>query len=425
VHPLVIQLPKDFLSPSIAQLTHKFLSAWQAWPGDFPSGLKVYSRDEQEANRSRVQTLMQNTPGLGGRGEMALESDRLILRKQVRSGLSRILGGSLDPAMQHFLDDCEGVGKSFARAAKSFDHSIDDGDVLQALRNQWVFNSIQGYLSQPVSMTESSFAYSMLYPYTDNRIDDLKQTDVQKESFVRWLSLRLRGVEREADGAHTVSIHRLIGMVEHQYPRPDFPEVYHSLMAIHEAQGKSLLLHRDCSGFDEEYLLALTFEKGGTSVLTDGVLATGSLTPLLAEAMFAYGVVLQCVDDLQDVDEDRCAGHSTAFTRALERGPLDEPTNQLLWFVFRCCAEMNERAEANKANLCLLIRESCLLLALEAIARHRALYSCSYLSGIERHLPLPIDYFGALKPMIEGRLNEHKVFREAGMSRIAQVITAL
>lgn len=407
------------MSPSISQLTQRFLSAWLTSPESFPSGLKTYSRGEQEGNRSRIQTLIQNAPPQSEWGGMALDGDRLILRKHVRASLGRILRGSVDPEMQHFMDDCEGVGKSFAGAAKSFDHSIDDDDVLQALRNQWVFNSIQAYLSHPVSMTESSFAYSMLYPYTDNRIDDLQQTDSQKESFVRWLSSRLRGIELDADDANNVSIHRLIGMVEHHYPRPSHPDVYHSLMAIHEAQGKSLLLHRDCSGFDEEYLLSLTIEKGGTSVLADGVLVTGSLTPVLAEAMFAYGVVLQFVDDLQDVGEDRIAGHSTAFTRALEGGPLDVPTNQLLWFVLRCCAEMNDRVQENKASLCMLIRESCLLLALEAIARHRALYSCSYLSGIEKHLPLPVDFLGALKPVIEQRLNEHKVFREAGTSATA------
>jgi hypothetical protein len=98
---------------------------------------------------------------------------------------------------------------------------------------------------------------------------------------------------------------RLIRMIEEEYPRPIFPDVHASLRAIHRAQIESLRLH-DAPDHDyESELLPLTITKGGTSVLADGYLVTGDLSSSHAEAVFGYGVLLQLIDDLQDVDEDR------------------------------------------------------------------------------------------------------------------------
>ena len=52
--------------------------------------------------------------------------------------------------------------------------------------------------------------------------------------------------------------------------------------------------------WDEQALLNFSIAKGGASVLTDACLVRGSLTDDEAKFMFAYGVVLQLMDDVQD-----------------------------------------------------------------------------------------------------------------------------
>ena len=80
--------------------------------------------------------------------------------------------------------------------------------------------------------------------------------------------------------------------------------------------------------WDEQALLDLSIAKGGASVLTDACLVRGSLTEDEAEFMFAYGVVLQLMDDLQDLSDDLSNGHMTIFTRQARLGTLDELTSR-------------------------------------------------------------------------------------------------
>ena len=104
-------------------------------------------------------------------------------------------------------------------------------------------------------------------------------------------------------------------LIERLYPRAEFPEVYLSLRAIHHAQMRSLDQQDGARTWDERALLALSIAKGGASVLTDACLVRGSLTEDKAEFMFAYGVVLQLMDDLQDIRDDLANRHLTIFTR--------------------------------------------------------------------------------------------------------------
>jgi hypothetical protein len=371
---------------------------------DFPRGLPQYTPQQQCENESETQQLLEQARRHRARGKMPLDGEQSLFRKQVRTTVVRFLLQRKDPASSVFMDECEDVARAFVRAAKEFDPAISESDAVQALRNQWVFNSIQSYLGRPVSMTDSSFAYSMLYPYTDNRLDGGGALDEAADAYVQWLSLRLQGQECGTVGVNERIVSRLIGMIERQYPRSAYPDVHSSLLAIHDAQARSLRLHRTRDTKDEAGLLSITIAKGGTSVLADGYLVTGTLAPGIAEVMFAYGVILQLVDDLQDVEEDRVTRHSTTFTRALGSGSLDAVTNRLFGFLRWCRAAMDSTAPPSASSLCGLIAGSCLVLVLESIARHHAYYSATYLSRIEKCMPLPIEYFGTLKSGMEQRL---------------------
>jgi hypothetical protein len=390
--------------PSIPQLTQNCLTGWMVGSTDLPRGLPEYTPQQQSENESETQQLLEQAVRSRTRGKIPLDGEQALFRKQVRATVVRFLLQRTDPASNVFMDECEDVARAFVRAAKEFDPAIAENDAVQALRNQWVFNSIQSYLGRPVSMTGASFAYSMLYPYTDNRLDGGGALDDATDAYVQWLSLRLQGQECGTGGVNERTVSRLIGMIEREYPRSAYPDVHRSLLAIHDAQARSLRLHRTRDTKDEAGLLSITIGKGGTSVLADGYLVSGTLAPGMAEVMFAYGVMLQLVDDLQDVEEDRVIRHSTAFTRALESGPLDASTNRLFSFLQWCRAAIVSGATPATFSLCALIAGSCLVLVLESIARHRAHYSATYLAQMEKCMPLPIGFFGTLKSSMERRL---------------------
>ena len=57
---------------------------------------------------------------------------------------------------------------AFVRQARAFDSSSTLDDLWQAMRNVWIGNNLQMRLGVPVRLTQGLFAYSMLYPVTDN-----------------------------------------------------------------------------------------------------------------------------------------------------------------------------------------------------------------------------------------------------------------
>lgn len=407
--------------PAIPEMTGRCLAGWMEGSAEFPRGLPEYTPHQQRENQKETEQLLENARRFRTRGKMPVEGGQALLRKQVRASVVRLLLQREDPALSVFMDECEEVAKAFVRAAKGFDPAISENDAVQALRNQWVFNSIQSYFGCPISMTESSFAYSMLYPYTDNRLDGDGSWEKAKDAYMQWLSLRLQGQNCGTVGVHEGAVSRLIGMIERQYPRSAYPEVHRSLLAIHDAQSRSLQLHRAQQTKDEASLLAITIEKGGTSVLADGYLVSGTLAPGMAEVMFAYGVMLQLVDDLQDVDEDRAFRHSTAFTRALGSGRLDTATNRLFSFMHWCRAVMDNCAPTSPFSPCALIAGSCLVLVLESIARHHAYYSRTYLSRMEKCMPLPIEFFGTVKTSLDWRMAKQFQGQEVERNRLREV----
>ena len=60
-----------------------------------------------------------------------------------------------------------GGSKAYGDARK-FDDDLPIGDIMQAMRNVWISNALQLLFGKEVYYSKANFAYSMLYPYTDN-----------------------------------------------------------------------------------------------------------------------------------------------------------------------------------------------------------------------------------------------------------------
>ena len=62
--------------------------------------------------------------------------------------------------------------EEFVRQARQFDPDISAADIYQAGRNAWSMNLMQYLMGVPVEVTPAVLAYSLLYPYSDNYLDD-------------------------------------------------------------------------------------------------------------------------------------------------------------------------------------------------------------------------------------------------------------
>ena len=196
---------------------------------------------------------------------------------------------------------------------------------------------LQVFFDLPVRLTPSVLAYSLLYPYSDNLLDDPALSGEEKRSFNQRFKQRIEGEATCGANTTEATIFRLVEMIEDEHPRQTLPSIWQSLIAIHQAQGESIrLLADDASPYDID-LLGIAIAKGGASVLADGYLVAGKMTLEQAQFLFDLGAFMQLADDLQDVLEDRRAGLQTIFSQVAMRWPLDAITRRTLAFGVRAC----------------------------------------------------------------------------------------
>ena len=301
---------------------------------------------------------------------------------------------------------------AFARAARAFDPGVTVEQLGQALRNVWIGNSLQMLLDRPVKMRPGLFAYSMLYPVTDNWLDDTRISRDVKRSFNLRFRERLAGHHVNPVGEHEAAVGWLVSQIEQELPREQFPDVYASLLAIHGGQTRSLDQHEDggCRLTDRELLL-VSFGKGGSSVMADLYLVAPEPHPTEEQFAFGYGVFLQLLDDLQDVQGDLAARHETLFTRAAHVGLLDNLTARLARFIDEVLATSARFQGPEYADRIDLIRRNSHALLVGSISEQPRRFSRRFRRQLARRWPIS---FRASRKLRRRALSRWNALRASG-----------
>ena len=121
-------------------------------------------------------------------------------------------------------------------------------------------------------VTPSAFGYSMLYPYTDNLLDDPAISEEEKSRVNERFGRRICGEALAPESDHERALWALFAEIESEHVRAAAPRVYESLEVIHRAQTRSVLLMRRDEPPYAIDVLGISLEKGGASVLADGYL---------------------------------------------------------------------------------------------------------------------------------------------------------
>ncbi len=390
-----------------SRLASKFRAQWLNTPGDVaPFGETVSPRDQREMER-KVRDVMKD---YGGDFRKCRRDTARM--QQLKASVKTLVVRSTKPSHQEqvedMLDEFSKVGDEFVRRAETYDPGISAEDIFQALRNMWIVNSMQVAFGLPVCLTDSSFAYSMLYPYTDNFLDDAAVDEREKREFNAMLDRRLAGFEARCSSTLAQKVSDLVAMIESEYPRDVSPWVYESLRAIHRSQQESLAQHRTCESLSLKELLGISVEKGGSSVLADAALAKGWLSLPEAEFAYGYGVFLQFMDDQQDVASDKRKGHQTIFASDVTGAPLDGTANRLARFTGDVLDSCSVLSAPSARALNDLIRKSCSNLMLESIALNPQFYSPEYINAVEKFSPLRFEAVRELQAHVENFREAHR-----------------
>ena len=305
-----------------------------------------------------------------------------------------------DDAIELLTDDFLPVGTQLARWARQFDPTLSKADIIQASRNAWTACGLQPLLGERVNLTPGIVGYSLLYPYSDNYLDSEGVSREAKLRFSRRFRERLRGDSGDAGNDREAAVWALVELVEEQYPRAAYPQVFDCLLAIHRAQEESLAQVRSACSVDE--LLRLSCAKGGTLVAADACLAQPWLTAEERGFAFDWGVLLQLGDDVQDVREDLLRGSVTLFSGAAARGErLDGLVRQLLNLSEQVSARL-DRMPHGSATLKGLLRMSWRSLILMAVAESHAFFSTEFLAEAEGWSPFRFGFMRERRERLAG-----------------------
>jgi hypothetical protein len=339
---------------------------------------------------------------------------RLEIQKRVTEAFARFSAIALDlgdDAIQMLTDDFLPAGTRLARWARHFDPSLSIPGIVQACRNAWTACGLQPLLGQRIELTPAILGYSMLYPYSDNFLDQEKLPGEAKLLTSRRFRERLRGEHLPPKNRLETALWSLIELIEGQYSRTRFPQVFDCMLAIHQAQENSLSQVRSAGSNAE--LLRLSCAKGGTSVLADACLARGWLTEQESRFAFDWGVLLQLGDDVQDVREDLEHGSMTLFSQPAQAGNcLDETVIQLLNFAEYVGQEMEEMQNGSPM-LKALLKMSWRSLILMAVAASHQHFSAEFLREVEVFSPFRFAFLRERRERLTGRQGLYAMLFEA------------
>jgi hypothetical protein len=387
----------------MTHLLQEFLETWGQCAEVAPDLGRVFTVEEQRAGECAFQKFAGGLQAVLEQPPLT-RGQRVACQERISAAFLEFARGPLhldaDQIRILFEGGLSSIGTQLARRARQFDADVSTVDILQANRNAWTACGLQMLLGRPMRLTPGIFAYSMLYPYSDNYLDDPTATRAEKMGFNERFGRRLAGKPVVAANRHEALIWDLVGLIEGEFSRAESPAVFESLMGIHHAQERSLrLLHGKC---DADEVLPVVFEKGGASVLADGYLAAGELTEGAARFVYGWGIVLQLADDLQDVEADRQSGVRTLFTLAAEAGRLDELTARTMQFAGRVMSLMRGLPGVGQPGLARLIQKSTVGMLVRSAGALPGLYSPGFLAGLERHSAFRFGFVNECRARVAG-----------------------
>lgn len=281
--------------------------------------------------------------------------------------------------------------QNFGQVARQYDPQISDADVFQASRNVWTAACLQKLLDVKIELNSAIFGYSMLYPYTDNVIDNPALDGKGKKDFLKKFGKMLLNQPVTGLNVEAKKVYDMVQKMYQQYPPSQFPIVQQAILSIYYAQIASMEQRSPkVSGADVLFISAF---KGSTSVLADAFLAKPDLNPDEIQMALSFGFLLQLIDDLQDMDADMKIHSQTVFlTPYKSKEVVGNDVLKMLDFSQNAMKSYLEK-NPKHALLAQTIYGFLRLLTFEAIAKQQHHFDSDFIDAIEERAPAPLDEF--------------------------------
>ncbi len=375
---------------------------WEKQPEAFPVFLEKHpeifpavgdmQKKENEALIEEFSARMQKKAEQRPEGKEGLKQWEQEMEQELKCFLKKekmlSLSEWINPVLFH---EFEKETKHFIDRVRGFDADLNAGQIWQAMRNYFIYAMIVEMQGERQNAADPILAYSLLYPYTDNYIDDKTTKKEEKERYNRMIARKLKGEPVLAQSPLEEKTCRLLDMIGDAYEGEAKKKVIGTLLQLLEAQNYSIRQQK--AGISEDEILGISIWKGSTSVLADYLFATQDWREKEEGFYLRFGFLLQLVDDLQDMEEDKKEGSRTLMIKAAEQKRLEGQVNRLLWFIWDTVRAFEPRNPGLKG----FVLKNCVEITLLSAAMNAQHFLKEYIKALEPYLPLSVEFIKKMK----------------------------
>lgn len=339
--------------------------------------IQEFFKGLQKKNKLKYKDAEQQAQDLERDFEIFLAQERIL---ELSKWMSPELLGAIKKETRHFIF-----------RVRDFDPELNGSQIWQTLRNYFIYVMIVEMQGETQNAKDTILAYSLLYPYTDNYIDDAGILKQEKENYNRMIACKLRGECAVPHNPLEEKTCCLLDMILYSYQEEEQKKVADVLFELLEAQNDSIKQQE--KGMTGEQILEISVRKGSASVLADYLFAS-SVWREKEEAFYRkFGFLLQLVDDLQDIEEDKKSESHTLMTEAVNQHRLEQCVNHLLWYSWNTISEFEPENPAIRK----FVLKNCVGITLLAAAMNPQFFTPEYLKALEPYLPFSLEFLAKQK----------------------------
>lgn len=292
--------------------------------------------------------------------------------------------------------------KDFLRQVRFFAPEMNLEDMGQALRNFMVYSIFREQNGLLQDCPSSIFGYSMLYPFTDNFLDDPARTAEEKKHFNLLIHHKISGIPITPLSVHEEKTAQLLADIAAAYPSPESAASYGDtaeedirlgLLLMLEAQEISQKQTNASLPLTECNIMDISIYKGGLSVLIDRFLINLKMTEDDIFFYFGFGFLLQLCDDLQDIGEDKENGSRTLLSSCSTPEETAAKVNRL----FSYTAALFDFCPCRNPAFRDFLLRNCNELILTSAAGSGSWFDDAYLKKLENYLPVTLSFLSEQK----------------------------
>ena len=222
----------------------EILELWKGLPTSFPEFLV----EVEEAKKQRNEAIIQEMAGQWRKKIKAFPTKQEE-QKNWKQEMDKLIGeflakeqllGIKDHMSQETFEAFQAETKRFVRKTRSFDSKLTMENIWQALRNYFIYAVIADLQGQKQECKETAFSYSLLYPYTDNYIDEKQHSRQQKEAYNNMIYDVLKEKPVISEKGIAEKTCQLLEILLNTYEDEKRKEAQNLLLLMLEAQNNSI-----------------------------------------------------------------------------------------------------------------------------------------------------------------------------------------